>query len=549
VAEDRPDPQRVARAIREARASDKGRVLKVLFLDDKGNSVGEWASSQVPESPWTGVQMGGLQEPPYRFEQLTYLAEMHPVHSSAIEQKTVDIAGKGWTWDPRDDSADDGVRTELEDWFQGLSPDDEDMTELIYQLDRDVNTLGWGLAEIVRDPNGVAQRLYHVPAHTVRAHRDGYRLCQLRDARKVWFKRWGAPQRNGKDVMVDAATGNLTVSKEPTNPANDLFVIRTASRRSSWYGIPDYISGIGWITLALAARDDNLMFFNNRREPRWAIILTNLQDSPGLQEDLRRAFTVDLRQPYRNLLIPITGPGKIEFQKLTDNRMEGSFDRLSERADKAIMIAHRVPGERLANTEVGALGGNVASQANRVYKEGVVAPAQELLNARLNRFIEIEWARTTGKERERLPWRLCMDDLDLGTDREETDLAVIRFHGNLVTLREARAAIGLEPLMLPAGSPHPVTGQPIGEDEDVEDPKNDQLFTELPGAQGQAGQPGRVPPGTGGLNIDPVSQGRELALAALGKDVRDLWRQARENDELLRQALERDVREPEPRGE
>src|SRR6185369_15982665 len=139
---------------------------------------------------------------------------------------------------------------------------------------------------------------------------------------------WGAPQRNGKDVMVDATTGQVTTVKEPNDGANDLLVIRRKARRSDWYGIPNYVSAIGWITLSLAARDDNLFFFSNRREPRWAIILSNLADDPNLQEDLRRALEVDHRQPYRNLLIPLTGPGKIDFQKLTDNRMDVSFGDL-----------------------------------------------------------------------------------------------------------------------------------------------------------------------------------------------------------------------------
>jgi hypothetical protein len=588
----KPAAARVSQAVGRATkaAASEGKVLKVLFLDEKGDAVGEYASSQLPENPFAGQMGGGLQEPPFRLEQLVYLAEMHPVHSAALEQKTMDICGKGWTWLPRDpDNAPEDVRDEIDDWFEGLAPDDVDMRELIWSVENDVETVGWGLTEILRDPQGIAQRAYHVPGHTVRAHRDGFRLCQIRDNRKVWFRRWGAPLKNGKEVMVDAVTGGITVQKPPLHPANDMLVIRRPSRRSDFYGIPGYVSSIGWITLALAARDDNLFFFSNRREPRWAIILSNLADDPDLQEDLRRSFEVDLRQPYRNLLIPITGPGKIDFQKLTDNRLEGSFEKLSERADRAIMISHRVPGERIANAEVGPLGGNNVPESSRVYKEAVVAPGQELLNSRFNRFCEVEYAKVTGAEPEKLPWKLEMDDLDLGTEREELDLAAIAFHANMVTLREARGKIKLEPLMRPktsepnqpapatpeldpvtglpvtpevdpvTGLPvapvvppgagmgqghdpealNPETNDPLDEAEEEESPLNDKLFSELPGVtQGDAGKPGSPGVGTGGLAHGSRANVRDAALASLTKDMRELWDQARETHELIERSAE-----------
>src|SRR6266702_2294938 len=99
--------ERATQTVRESlREGDGGRVLKVLYIDNIGNPVGEWHSEQLPENPFSG-QMQGLQEPPYRMEQLVFLAEQHPVHSAALEQKTADICGKGWEWFPlkEDDEA------------------------------------------------------------------------------------------------------------------------------------------------------------------------------------------------------------------------------------------------------------------------------------------------------------------------------------------------------------------------------------------------------------------------------------------------------------
>lgn len=140
-----PDPAKVREAIARSKAENgaDGRVLKVLYLDEKGESVGEWQSTQLPENPWDGLEAAGLAEPPFPMPQLVFLAEMHPVHSSALDQKTADITGKGWDWQALDpDTASDDLRDEMHDWFESLAPDDIDMRELIATVWLDVETTG-----------------------------------------------------------------------------------------------------------------------------------------------------------------------------------------------------------------------------------------------------------------------------------------------------------------------------------------------------------------------------------------------------------------------
>lgn len=546
-----PVRKRITKAVKEAQtgAAAEGKVLKVLFTDDKGEPVGEWASTQLPEDPFASSNIAGLIEPPFNISQLVYLAECHPVHSAALEQKVVDVCGKGWEWEAKDEAqANEEDMKAVRDWFESLSPDDVDMKEVVQSAWLDYETTGWGLIELVREPSGALRRVYNVPSHTVRAHKNGFSLCQIRDQRRVWFRRWGAVDVEGKRVEVDMKTGSVTNVR---TPASDLFVIKKPSRRSTWYGIPGYISAVGWITLALAARDDNLFFFANRREPRWAIVLTNMADDPEVEEDLRRAFTVDLRQPHRNLLLPISGPGKVDFQKMSDNRQEGSFDRLSERADKAIMIAHRTPAERLANAEMGPLGGSSVPEATKVYKEGVVGPSQEILQNRLNRLIDLEFAVASdpkGKNPDPPTYKLVMDDLDLSSDREDLDQAMIQFHGDVITLRECRHKLKLGPLMRPVmvdgvdsngqALIDPITGDPVqtATEEEEESPYNDMIFTELPGASGAAGPPGKTPSGTGNLS-EPKTAARASELETVA---RTLLFEARETQSLLHEQLSRE---------
>lgn len=459
-----------------------GKVVKVLFFDDQGEAIGEPASTQLPDDPFSNRynERSGLQSPPFALEQLLFLSEAHPIHGSAIEQKATDVIGSGWEWEASHDDADEDERDEIDAWFRSLARGEQTMEEQLQVAQEDFETVGQGLLEVVRDATGEVAGLFHVPAHTCRFHRDGIRIAQIRGEKIVWFKRWGAPT----DKVVNKVTGVIKDVVPEGKEASEMLVIQKPSSRSTWYGVPKYVSAIGWISLALAVRDDNLLFFANRREPRWAVILTNLEDDDDLQEDLRRAFQVDLKQPHRNILVPISGNGKITFEKLSNDRMDGSFEKLGMVADTQILVSHRMPPERLGFVKIGNLGGNVAIESSRVYREAVIEPRQSMLNARINRFIEREYKRSErhGKKGEDnkvdpLPWMWCAKALDLSDEAEDLKEAAMAFTAGLITLDEARRRIKEDPLEKPEETEDP-------EAENDEAPEA-QLDDEAEAAQGE----------------------------------------------------------------
>lgn len=421
-----------------------GRLHKAIFLDEEGQPAGEFPSTQLPEDLFEGVSgTTGLQRPPFSLEQLVFLCEMHPVHSACIEQKTADIVGTGWEWLRKQGETPVQAQVDKRNvWLESLADMDTTFHEQLVAAEEDFLKLGQGYLEVARDLQGKVRKLYYVPGHTVRFHRDGQRLCQIRDARKVFFKRWGCPDPRG----VNMRTGRWGETN-PAKQANELLVFTKPSARSSWYGIPGYISALGWIGLSIAARDDNLMFFANRREPRWAIILTNLDDQPDLDEILRQAFSVDLKQPHRNIILPISGPGQVKFQQLSDQRnLEGSFAKLQERGDEAVLVAHRMPSERISQSKVGPLGGNQTVAASQVYKEAVVSPGQHLLKARLNKFISVEYEGNATGSFYAMPYHWKPTELDLDKSESEIEQASNLWRANLITHKEARKRISYAPL-------------------------------------------------------------------------------------------------------
>lgn len=441
------------------------KIRKVLLFDGAGDKVGESASQQLLEDPF-GDYGRGLVQPPFSLEALIHLAEMHPAHGSALEQKATDVIGVGWEWEPVEDLGndlndqpivpDDNQRNELEEWFEGLSGDESTMAELLFAAELDFETTGQGYLEVARKPGaeggalGEVGQVYHAPAQTIRWHKSGKALAQERQGKNVWFRRWGATKddMDRELPMISSQSGYRT--DDPAKQANELLVFRKTSRRSSWYGIPTWVAAIGWVTLAMAARDYNILFFQNAREARWAVVLENIDDDPDLLDEIEQAFKVGLKDPHRNIIIPIVGQGgKVTFQKLSQDGMDMSFDKLMNHCNDEILVAHRMPGDRVGLSKVGPLGGSAAGVTNEVYVEGVVSPGQELLGTRVNRFVEVEYARHLGIDPDTAPplqWKWTPKPVDLSEEEGDLKAAVEGFQKGGWKLNEARGKVGLDPI-------------------------------------------------------------------------------------------------------
>lgn len=356
------------------------------------------------------------------------------------------------------------------------------MHEILLNAWEDVECVGWGTIEMARGADGKIKYWYPMPAHTVRFGREGVRVVQIRQGKRVWFKRW-IPN---DERVVGAHNGVIYPNRKAAGRvkiANEVFVLKRPARRSTWYGIPKFVAALGWLTLSVIARDDNILYFDNRREPRWAIVLTNMDDDPGLEEDLQDAFRVDLKQPHRNIIVPIEGPGNIEFHQLTDlSKNDMSFDNLQQRSGDYLLVAHRVPPDRIGAPRAGALGGDTSFASSMIYKDAVVMPSQAVLASRINRFIEFEGpvAKPT--------WEWKPNPLDLSEQEEDATIAEGLFQAGIITLNESRRRIG-EPEL------------------DEDDPRGHMFITEL-GMQAQGGAPGADGQFPAGTAMGPATEGQ-----------------------------------------
>lgn len=441
-----------------ATVTERGSMLKAVVVNRDGSTTQIGQSQQIPDDQFASLYSAGVREPLYNLEQLALLTEAYTTHGACVDQATSDIVGSGWNWLPRSHSINPentDQRAALIAWFESLAPPDDDTATML-----EVTQAGWSdyeataqtHFELIRDIDGNLKQMFPIPAHTIRIDADERRLLHIRNGRQRWFKRWGATDVAGKPIYLNSETGDLINPGEVPFDlvANEVYTIRRWSRRSSYYGIPPWISAVGWMTLALAARDYNLLFFANRREPNWLVLIQGVANAEAVQSAITEAMRTQLAEPHRNLVMALEDGGEVAFHKLSDDQPEQAFRNLLTSCEDITLLAHRMPPDRVGlSRRRGPLGGSVASVTNRVYREGKVKPAQMILAGRLNRFVDIEFRRAHGLAKpgdKPIDWLITPNELDITEEHQDLRDAIAFFGSGMATIDEGRKMAGFPPV-------------------------------------------------------------------------------------------------------
>lgn len=415
----------------------KGHIInKAIAMQAKGRGAAG-GSRQLPADPF-GKLYGeyGLVKPPYSFDKLMELKESNPIHCACIEAKADDIAGMGWQWvsEDEDKQPDTGKKKALEELLKNCNPE---MTfrEILRAMWEDFETIGWGILEVVPDGKGQMAELYHVPAYTVRVHNDGVRYAQYRDGVVRWFKRYG------DEDTYDMHSGDKKDGIPEEEQAGQLIVIRKAGGRSSYYGIPAYISGLGAIVGAMAVRDFNINWFSQGTIPDTLLIAEGADVDPQVTATLQSFFSYETKQTRGKLaILPVpaeTEGVKVRLERLTPETKDASHRLYRQDNNLEICIAHRVPPYRIGWPVTGGLGGAMSDEMNEFYKASVVGPAQEILEHRLNSVLFAPF--------ELGGWKWKLNEMDLSDAVADLDYAVKGVGNRLMTPDEGRKRIGLGP--------------------------------------------------------------------------------------------------------
>jgi PBSX family phage portal protein len=439
-------------AVKEIEKSDESRALKDAFRD---------SYNQL-----------GLVEPIYSPDKLDGVLEINTYHKRCVATKARDVAGLGFALSPIGDDVSDANEQTIKDFIENQKTL---LSETLYRQQHDIESVGYGVIELVRVgyiSSGLPQTLTHIPAHSIRRHRDGNRAMQKRGKNKRWFKIAGVASDIDKDDGTVHAEGSLPVEKR----ASEVMWSSSYSSRSDFYGQPDWIASLGTIAGDFSRREYNRTFFDSYGVPAYAVFITGNFD-PGEEDDKGRTdleksieehFDEIAKNPHSTLILtlPTTGGDgevKVEFKPLATDVKEASFRMYRVDNRDEVVTAHGVPPYRIGVMVAGQMAGNMAIEATEIYKSSVLEPRQLSIENMINKLIIRDGF---GVE----DWKFELAEIDTKDEKHESEFLTTLFKVGAVTPNEIRmqfaSRFGLSQVdNNPALDWHYIDGQPIGVDD------------------------------------------------------------------------------------
>jgi len=343
----------------------------------------------------TGYAMFDLVQPVYNLEYLSKIYEISPYNYAAINAKVANIVGLGYTFveTKKANDALDGItdekqlerarrklnklRQDLDSWLEETN-EEETFTETLVKAYTDLEATGNGFIEIGRTTSGNIGYIGHIPAKTMRVRRlrDGF--IQLLYGKAVYFRNFG-----------DQETPN-PISDGLDRP-NEIIHLKKYTPMNNYYGLPDIVAAQTAMAGNEFAGKYNLDYFENKAVPRYIITVKGAKLSPESERKLLEFFQVGLKSKnHRSLYVPLpadSADSKVEFkmEPIEANSQESSFNVYRKANRDEILLAHRVPINKIGVPEGISLAS--ARDADKMFKEQVCRPAQDILEKKINRII------------------------------------------------------------------------------------------------------------------------------------------------------------------
>ena len=392
----------------------------------------------------SGYAMFDLIEPTYNLEYLSKVYEISTYNYAAINAKVSNIVGLGYdfvetkkTNDAFDSITDDKqlerarrklnkLRQDLHAWLDTTN-DEDTFTQTLIKVYTDLEATGNGYIEVGRTTGGNIGYIGHIPSKTMRVRRlrDGF--VQLLYGKAVYFSNFG-----------ETEVENPIAGQE--DRPNEIIHLKKYTPMNNYYGIPDIIAA----QVALAGNElsgrYNLDYFENKAVPRYIITVKGAKLSPESERKLLEFFQVGLKgKNHRSLYVPLpsdTPDSKVEFkmEPIEAGNQEGSFEKYRKSNRDEILLAHRVPINKIGTPEGVNLA--VARDADKTFKEQVCRPAQMILEKKINAIFDEKTDALTLKFNE-----LTLTDEDTQSQIDERYLRM-----QVITPNEVRIRKGMIPV-------------------------------------------------------------------------------------------------------
>ena len=386
-------------------------------------------SKQVDEVDFKTLQ---IIEPPFNLEKLMMWMDTSVAHNSAIRTKVQDAVGIGWDIVKSEESGNDSDRAILMEFFSKVN-ESEDITIMSEKVMTDFEGTGNGYIEVARDAEGKVNALYHIPAVSIRVHKDGKRYIQKVGGRTVWFKSFGMTESIDKDTGETRAVENVDLI------ANEIIHLKMYTWRSSHYGLPEWLPAVFPMFGEQKEKEYNLNFFANFGIPAYAVIFEGITElNPDLEDDIKKYFEHEIQgNPHKTMVFALPKNGKVTFEPLNVDPKEASFRVFRRDNRDDVLSAHRVPPYRAGIVIAGSLGGTVTAEIDRIYLSSVIDPRQLKYEWVLNNLIIHQGFEIQG-------WHFQFKDIRIDDRKLESEIHTSYFNLGVKTPNEIRADLGLE---------------------------------------------------------------------------------------------------------
>ena len=346
-------------------------------------------------------------DPPFDPFRLDKLREVSGLHDICIRTKCEDAIFSG-----KKIISKEGVEIpqELENFIYDFNFDEE--TEAFLE---DLETFGYAGLEILREGKDF-KSINHISSLYLRMCKDKKRVVNKISNVTTYFKLYD-PTNND---FLNKKTGNFNEDITPETMANEIIWFNTKSSESKVYGKPSYLSEVDAIMTDNAIVEYQLSHFRTHGVPNYIITISgNLEESDDytaddFEADLEKEFKDVTNEPGTALVLtmPTTEdkPVEINVHKIGEEKKEGSFLELSESIGDRIRRIHRVPRERLGDSDSTGIASNRTEMLLKNYSKSTVGILQKRIANLVNKTIIKHEYTTENHKVEYLPCNFEEED-------------------------------------------------------------------------------------------------------------------------------------------
>lgn len=364
-----------------AESENKALVTKVTILKAAANQ--ELSSNALePEDEFQdlyddGTGAGAVLQPPFPPKRLLRLVQENNALGQCIAAMEVNIDGTGFSIEPEDaeaeDAEDDAEIKRLEGFYKEPYPG-ESLITIRKALRVDLESIGYGCLEVIRNPAGEIVFVHHVDAAYIRLMKLGRpvsaRKSLIRDGKlveitmkirerafvqkmgqeTVYFKEFGASRDINK---VTGAWGEPGQKLPSAERGTEILYFTMRKDSTSPYGVPRWINQLPSALGSRKAEELNLDYFDAGGVPPAVVFVGGGQFSEPAKKALENVFSGKAKDKLRVAVCEVQSTSgdinaatsvQINVTKFGQEMVNDSmFEGYDEKCEKRIRSSFRLP--------------------------------------------------------------------------------------------------------------------------------------------------------------------------------------------------------------